>query len=66
MGIIKAYASLVIGLALGFTITIYFHLNVVWSGITGLVSMVVVLWAEKKIRAYIADREWREALKRNR
>lgn len=66
MATIKALASLIIGLAISLTITIYFHLNAVWAGINGFVTMTIVLWIERRIRAYIADREWREALKRNR
>lgn len=70
MATIKSLASPIIGLAIALTITIYFNLNVLWSGINGFVTMTIVLWIERKIRAYRSgrkfQREWDEYLQNNR
>ena len=70
MATIKSLATLIIGLAIALTITIYFNLNVVWAGINGFVTMTIVLWIERKIRTYRSDRkfrrEWDEYLQNNR
>lgn len=66
MGIIKSLASLIIGLAISITITLYFNLNVIWAGINGFVTMMVVLWIEKKIRQYREERAWQKYIRNNR
>lgn len=66
MGIIKSLASLIIGLAISITINLYFNLNVIWAGINGFVTMMVVLWIEKKIRQYREERAWQKYIRNNR
>lgn len=66
MGTIKSLASLIIGLAISITITLYFNLNVIWAGINGFVTMMVVLWIEKKIRQYRAEIAWQKYIRDNR
>ena len=66
MGTIKSLASLIIGLAISITITLYFNLNVIWAGINGFVTMMVVLWIEKKIRQYREEIAWQKYIRNNR
>jgi hypothetical protein len=66
MGIIKAFGLIIIAMAIALPITIYFHLNPVWSGINGFFWGFIAIWIDKKIRQRRNRINWETHFRNNR